>query len=389
MDNFAHDVGAMGHAAVSRPETIGREIAVRLVLKPALSRSWRDSDTLQFGTITRYAGVLGQADKTLCDFLGLVDGTRDRPELLEAGEQLGLGREPADALLTDLEETGLLDDAEAAGTALARFPQPHRDLLGPDLASLSLVHSGPGAAPAVLARRAGARIEVRGAGRVGAAVAAVLSAGGAGTVTVVDGGRVRPGDCSPAGLPPGDVGRLRLTAAREAVQRAAGRPLVPVPRRKPDGPPPDLVVLAPRDGSGAFAGGTYEARLLLRAGVPHLYVGVVEEFGVVGPLVLPGVSACGHCLVLRREDEDAAWPRILAQLADGGPGRARTPACDTALATMVAGLAALHVQVHLDGGRPPSVDGWCEVSAGEGMPRRLRLRGHPDCGCLWQPQPPR
>lgn len=160
MDNFAHDVGAMGHAAVSRPETIGREIAVRLVLKPALSRSWRDSDTLQFGTITRYAGVLGQADKTLCDFLGLVDGTRDRPELLEAGEQLGLGREPADALLTDLEETGLLDDAEAAGTAMARFPQPHRDLLGPDLASLSLVHSGPGAAPAVLARRAGARIEV-------------------------------------------------------------------------------------------------------------------------------------------------------------------------------------------------------------------------------------
>ncbi|MFJ7277598.1 ThiF family adenylyltransferase [Kitasatospora sp. NPDC098663] len=362
---------------------------MRLVLKPALSRSWRDSDTLQFGTITRYAGVLGQADKTLCDFLGLVDGTRDRPELLEAGEQLGLGREPADALLTDLEETGLLDDAEATGTALARFPQPHRDLLGPDLASLSLVHSGPGAAPAVLARRAGARIEVRGAGRVGAAVAAVLSAGGAGTVTVVDGGRVRPGDCSPAGLPPGDVGRLRLTAAREAVQRAAGRPLVPVPRRKPDGPPPDLVVLASRDGSGAFAGGTYEARLLLRAGVPHLYVGVVEEFGVVGPLVLPGVSACGHCLVLRREDQDAAWPRILAQLADGGPGRARTPACDTALATMVAGLAALHVQIHLDGGRPPSVDGWCEVSAGEGMPRRLRLRGHPDCGCLWQPAPPR
>ncbi|MFF4379382.1 ThiF family adenylyltransferase [Kitasatospora sp. NPDC001547] len=361
---------------------------MRLALKPALSRSWRDSETLQFGTVTRFAGVLGNADKTLCDFLALLDGTRDRPELLDEGERIGLGREPADALLTGLEETGLLDDAEAGARALARFPSQQRAVLEPDLASLSLVHSGPGAAPAVLGRRADTRIEVRGAGRVGAAVAAVLAAGGTGTVTVADGGRVKPGDCSPAGLTPGDVGRLRSTAAREAVQRAAGRPPAPVPRRRPGDPPPDFVVLAPRDGSAAFAGGTYEARLLLRAGVPHLYVGVVEEFGIIGPLVIPGMSACGHCLVLRREDEDAAWPRVLAQLADAGPGRARTPACDTALATAVAGLAALHVQVFLDGGRPPSVDGWCEVSAGDGMPRRLRLRGHPDCGCLWQPLPP-
>ncbi|MFD7902578.1 ThiF family adenylyltransferase, partial [Kitasatospora sp. NPDC059747] len=352
---------------------------MRLALKPALSRSWRDTETLQFGTISRYAGVVEHADKTLCDFLGLLDGTRDRPALLAAGEKAGLGRDPAEALLAELEEAGLLDDAEAAEAALARFPQPHRELLGPDLASLSLVHSGPGAAPAVLARRADTRIEVRGAGRVGAAVAAVLAAGGAGAVTVKDGGRVRPGDCSPAGVPPSDVGRLRMTAAKEAVQRASARRPAPAPRRAADAPP-DLVVLAPRDGSGAFAGGAYEARQLLRAGVPHLYVGVVEEFGVVGPLVVPGVSACGHCLVLRREDEDAAWPRVLAQLADGGPGRARTPACDTAMATAVAGLAALHVQVLLDGGRPPSVNGWCEFSATDGMPRRMRLRGHPDWG---------
>ncbi|MFF1905307.1 ThiF family adenylyltransferase [Kitasatospora sp. NPDC058218] len=360
---------------------------MRLLLKPALSRSWRDSETLQFGTVRQYAGVLERADRARCDFLGLLDGTRDRPALLEAGERAGLGREPTGALLDELEQAGLLDDADAAGSALARFPQPHRELLGPDLASLSLVHSGPGTAPAVLARRADRRVEVRGAGRVGAALAAVLAAGGTGAVTVTDTGRVRPGDCSPAGLPPGDVGRLRSTAAREALQRASARRTAPDTRRRPE-QPPDLVVLAPRDGSGAFAGGAAEARELLRAGVAHLYVGVVEEFGVVGPLVVPGVSACGHCLVLAREDEDPAWPRILAQLADDGPGRARTPACDTGLATAVAGLAALHAQVYLDGGRPPSLDGWCELSAVDGMPRRLRLKGHPDCGCLWQPRPP-
>ncbi|MFD0275547.1 ThiF family adenylyltransferase [Kitasatospora sp. NPDC127111] len=361
---------------------------MRLLLKPALSRSWRDSETLQFGTVRRYAGVLEHVDRPLRDFLGLIDGTRDRPALLAAAERTGLGREPTEALLDTLERTGLLDDADATREALARFPQPHRDQLEPDLASLSLVHSGPGAGPAVLARRAGQRVEVRGAGRIGAAVAAVLAAGGTGTVTVADAGRVGPGDCSPAGLPPSDIGRLRATAAREAVHRVRGRRPAPRTRRAPDRRPPDLVVLAPRDGSGAFAGGTYAAKQLLRGGIPHLYVGVVEELGVVGPLVVPGVSACGHCLVLAREDEDAVWPRLLAQIAEEGPGRARTPACDTALATAVAGLAALHAQLHLDDVRPPSVDGWCEVSASDGMTRRLRLRGHPDCGCLWQPMPP-
>ena len=361
---------------------------MRPVLKPALSRTWRDSETLQFGTVHRDARVVEQAGPAFCSFLGLLDGSRELPELLDAGERLGLGREPTGELLDSLEKAGLLDDDTAALEALARYPQPHRELLGPDLASLSLVHPEPGAAPAVLSGRAAARVEVRGAGRVGTALAAVLAAGGIGAVTVVDGGRVTPGDCSPAGLPPTEVGRLRATAARTAVHRAAGRGPAAPQRRAPAGshaPPPSLVVFAPRDGSGAFAGGAVEARRLMRAGVPHLYVGVLEHLGVVGPLVLPGASACGGCLALTRSDEDAAWPRLLAQLADDGPGRPRTPACDSALATAVAGLAALHVQLYIDGTRPPSMDGWCEVSAADGLARRLRLTGHPDCGCLWQP----
>jgi hypothetical protein len=99
--------------------------------------------------------------------------------------------------------------------------------------------------------------------------------------------------------------------------------------------------------------------------------------------VLPGASACGGCLVLSRTDQDSGWPRLLAQLAADGPGRAREPACDGALATAVAGLAALHTLLLLDGERPPSVDGWCEISAADGMARRLRLPPHLECGCFW------
>ncbi|MGK4582891.1 ThiF family adenylyltransferase [Kitasatospora sp. HPMI-4] len=363
----------------------------RPMLKPALSRAWRDRDTLQFGTVRQHARLVEEVDQPVTAFLDLIDGTREHGDLLDAGERLGLGSAVAEQLLASLAQSGLLDDAEATSRTLAAYPRPQQDLLGPDLASLSLVHPAPGEAPAVLRGRGRARVEVRGAGRVGAAVAAALAAGGVGSVTVLDKGRVTARDCSPAGYPPTEIGRLRTTAARDVVHRVSGAAVGERHRRGARTPgtqaPPMLVVLAPRDGSGAFTGAAAEPHRLMRAGIPHLYVGVVEHLGVVGPLVLPGASACGSCATLSRRDEDEAWPRLLAQLGDEGPGRPRVPTCDSALATAVAGLAALHVQLYLDGGSPPSIDGWCEISAADGMARRLRLPSHPDCGCLWQSVP--
>jgi hypothetical protein len=39
----------------------------------------------------------------------------------------------------------------------------------------------------------------------------------------------------------------------------------------------------------------------------------VEGTGVVGPLVLPGGTACAGCLELGRADRDPGRPRLLAQ----------------------------------------------------------------------------
>lgn len=359
------------------------------MIKPALSRLWRDRRTLQFGTVRRHARVVEEVDRAVTGFLELIDGSRDGPALIAAGERLGLERGFCEAMLDSLAKGDLLDDAESMPLALAGYSKPQQELLGPDLASLSLVHPEPGEAATVLQHRRSARVEVRGAGRVGAAVAAALAAGGIGEVVLIDRGRVTGRDCSPAGFPPAEVGRLRMTAGRELVHRAAGAAADERFRRPAPGagPPSALVVLAPRDGSAAFTGVPTAAQELVRAGLPHLYVGVVEHLGVVGPLVVPGASACGSCATLARQDEDEAWPRLLAQLAEDGPGRPRTPACDSALATAVAGLAALHVELFLDGVLPPSVDGWCEISAADGMSRRLRLPAHPDCGCQWQSVP--
>jgi hypothetical protein len=356
---------------------------MRPVLKSALSRTWRDQETLQFGTLPERARLVSRADERFCAFLTLLDGERDAAAVTAAAGELGLEPAAVEQTLRSLAETGLLDDTGADERALAGLPPSRRAQLAPDLASLSLLHPGPGEGAGVLGARAGRRVEVRGAGRVGAALATTLAAAGVGAVEVLDQGRVAAGDCAPGGLTVREIGRPRSAAAREAVRLAAGRaPVAAEGAAEPAGAP-DLVVFAPRDGSGAFAGSAAAARELMRAGIPHLYVGVVEHLGVVGPLVLPGASACGGCLVLSRTDQDAGWPRLLAQLAAEGPGRAGQPACDGALATAVAGLAALHALLLLDGERPPSVDGWCEISAADGMARRLRLSPHLECGCFW------
>ncbi len=55
-------------------------------------------------------------------------------------------------------------------------------------------------------------------------------------------------------------------------------------------------------------------RDLHEAGVPHLPVRVRDGTGLVGPLVIPGITSCLRCADLHRSDRDAAWPAVAAQL---------------------------------------------------------------------------
>jgi nicotinamidase-related amidase len=43
---------------------------------------------------------------------------------------------------------------------------------------------------------------------------------------------------------------------------------------------------------------------------------VRDGTGLVGPLVIPGVTSCLRCADLHRSDRDAAWPALAAQLRD-------------------------------------------------------------------------
>ncbi|WP_416982379.1 TOMM precursor leader peptide-binding protein [Streptomyces sp. T028] len=338
------------------------------MVKPALRRGWRDLNTVQFGMAPAHALTLGPVDTATGGFLDLLDGTRGLDLLREEGRRMDLPEGHVDLLVERLARAGLLDDARGGGpqAAALRERQEVLDRLRPDLASLSLTTSAPGDALGRLAARRRTRVQVRGAGRVGAVLAALLSGSGIGEVDVRDGGLVEPGDVAPGGLSPASVGERRDEAARQAVRAAApDRPSrrntrSPADPETPRSPGFSLVIIAPRDDVSVHAPPPSTAEPLLASGTPHLYAGVVEATGVVGPLVLPGETGCAGCLQQARTDRDETWPRLVAQWQSGR--RRPAQACDLTLATTVAGLAAAHALTFLDGRVPSSAGARWEVS---------------------------
>jgi len=357
------------------------------MVKPALRRGWRDLNTVQFGMAPAHAMVLGPVDTATGSFLALLDGTRGLPLLREEARTMGLPDGHVDALVDNLSCSGLLDDARGGGPQAddLRADAAVLDRLRPDLASLSLVARAPGEPARRLAARRSLRVQVRGAGRVGVVLASLLAGAGVGEVDVRDVGRVEPWDVAPGGLSAAAIGERREEAARRAVRAAAsGRPprRERASRRSPRGDADlgySLVILAPRDGLHVHAPDPLAAEPLIASGTPHLYAGVVEGTGVVGPFVLPGDTGCAGCLDLGRADRDESWARLVTQWRSGRPRPVQ--ACDLALATAVAGVAAGHALAFLDGESPSSANTRWEASVPRLHWHARPVRAHPACGC--------
>ncbi|WP_318209104.1 MULTISPECIES: TOMM precursor leader peptide-binding protein [unclassified Streptomyces] len=353
------------------------------MVKPALRRAWRSLRGVQFGVTPAHAVVLDPIDQGTGTLLGLLDGTRGTELLRAEARTLGLPPGRLEGLLGRLESAGLLADASTGrpGKAgpTAGAVDTALDPLRADLASLSVVHPEPERALRTLAARRAVRVQVRGAGRVGAMVAVLLAAAGVGGVEVVDSGRVEPWETAPGGLPAEAVGERRAAAARRLVGRWRRARGPSGPGEGSGGLGMSLVVVTPRDGLGAYVPDPLPAQRWVTTGTPHLYAGVLEATGVVGPLVLPGGTACARCLQEERTDRESDWPRLLAQWRSGAPHP--LPACDLGLATAVAGLAAAHALAFLDGDLPASTGTRWETSLPLLEWRAERLRPHPACPC--------
>ena len=324
-------------------------------LPPTGRLLWRAADQVQLEAGGRRVLVSGVDTAVVRRLVGR-PGT-DRPGTPPAGTA---------ALQRTLVERGLLWPARPAGDTRRRPPRPR---LASELAALSACH-GERAAE-VLAARGHCTVVVHGAGRVGPHVAALLAAAGVGRVHLAEREPARLHHAMPGGVAPADEGEPLDSVTAAAVRHAApGTDCSPPPASEP----PDLAVLAldrPPDEERRDA--------LHRLGTAHLLVSLDAERGVVGPLVIPGLTGCLHCADLHRLDRDPAWTALAVQLALPHPAGT---AGAVALATVIAGVAALQALDFLDGGQPASVEGSLELHPPDWRLRRRSWPAHPGCGCL-------
>jgi hypothetical protein len=346
--------------------------ALRRPVLKSLRRAWRDPATLQIGADPDRARVVAGLPPDAAALLRLLDGSTDRDGFVAAARRRGWSGGDAERLLDVLDEAGALDDAAVGAATLRAIALADRDRLAPELAAATFVRPGLGAGAAVATARSAARVEVRGAGRVGAALAGLLAAAGVGAVRVCDGRETRGVDVGAGGLALEHVGRPRAEAAIAAYRRHAPR------TRRDLAGDPDLVVLTDRGTSDA-------ADELVRAGVPHLPLVVLDATAWIGPLVLPGRTACLRCVDAHRRDRDPAWSSVAAQLS--APPPAGDPGVDGALAAAAAAQGALAALDHVDssalGGRAELAGRGLVLRLPGGLPRQVTWKTHGACGCQW------
>jgi bacteriocin biosynthesis cyclodehydratase domain-containing protein len=127
-------------------------------------------------------------------------------------------------------------------------------------------------------------------------------------------------------------------------------------------------------------------RDLHEARTPHLPVRVRDGTGLVGPLVIPGVTSCLECADLYRSDRDADWPAVAAQLRDAvGSADRATMLATAALALNQVDRVIRAVQESEDprhaGDPPPTLDTTLEFDVRTGSTVSRRWTRHPRCRC--------
>lgn len=308
-------------------ENVGRPCQCAL-MRPALRAGLlplrRDDDTVQIGVDPRRAvAIAGLRDAT--SVISLLDGSRDRTEVVAEAGRCGVPAAVTERILTVLAAAGVLIDYPAQ--LLRSVPADLRRRLRPVLAAASLASQDGDGGARLIARRSATNVLVSGTGPVADSLADLLTRSG--------------------------------LAAR------CGQPA--------DGGEVDLLVLVGHQSPG-------QTTELLRVAYPQLSVTVSEGIGVVGPLVWPGSTACLRCLDLTRAERDPAWPLVLAQLSCRSVD---PPACDPVLAAAVAAQAAAIVVAFADGAPPAqaAVNGTLELIAPGWQWRRRSWRPHPACCC--------
>ncbi len=268
--------------------------------------------------------------EALAEMLDELDGAVERSALVQRAVRRGADAGAAEALLAELVHAGVLVDA--------------------------------GDLDRRAGRRAASTVVVAGDGPLAVGIVLGLARSGVGTVHTHTSGTVLAADIG-TGYVDADRGRDRLAATAGALRALC-------PGRSTTAPPlrvvPDLVVLA-----DALAPDPVQVAQLHTAATAHLPAALRDGVGVVGPLVLPGRTACLGCLELHRCARDPSRPTVAAQLA-GRRGSA-DPACVSATVALATAQAVAALDgTTTGGGVPPTLDATLEIDPTAGtVIRRL------------------
>jgi bacteriocin biosynthesis cyclodehydratase domain-containing protein len=123
-----------------------------------------------------------------------------------------------------------------------------------------------------------------------------------------------------------------------------------------------------------------------RDDLPHLLVRTGDRSVRIGPLVIPGRSACSRCLHLAAGDVDRAWPAIAGQLSvrpvvSPRPLVVRESATTT-VRRLIDSTAAIASPLRAE---PDRVSRITRIDLETGSVTQGRARPHPDCGCAVLP----
>ena len=344
---------------------MSRHLPVPRPARPVLRRG---RDRVQIGLDPERAVVVERLTDVASSALLHLDGATGRHEVLALAPELT-------AVLDELDRRGILDDDPGPYAALS---STRRERLAPDIAGLAVAAGSTPEALRVMARRARSGVVVRGNDRTAAHVATGLAAAGVGIVSLEGPDRTTtPHDLTPVGpLEPYASWREQVA---EAVRRLGAHPTAVGTRARR----PVLAVLCTAADTDLPWTDPELADDLLADEVPHLPVAVTADAARVGPLVLPGVSACLWCLDQRNRERDVAWPALTDQVR---LHHAVARAQGSVLATAAAATAVAQVLQVVDTPgtqQPLSIDAILELRCRDAVVRVLPVARHPLCGCGW------
>ncbi len=336
--------------------------------RPGLAVLRRGREQVRIGVDPREAVVVEcLADEAATALLHL-DGSTTRAEMLRLAPELA-------PVLDELHRRGLLEDDAAASSALGTVRRARH---AADLAALALRHRDGHAAHAVMSRRTRATVVVRGHDRAAAQIAVGLAAAGVGSVAVAGPDRTtRPDDLTP--MAPWEPHVSWRAEVSEAVRRQGSHPTTLAMRTRR---PVLTVVCAAADVDLPWTDPEL-ADDLLSDGATHLAVAVSGEAARVGPLVVPGRTACLWCLDFRARDLDAAWPAVADQIRLRHGVASTSDGAVAALAAAFAVAQALRVVDGIDADEVATANAQVEFRAPDHLGRRLEMVAHPLCGCGW------